>query len=232
MSARILLGAGLFVLVVTVAHSEVPAPSLSARKRFAEKMMARHGPVKEPASLKAECFEYRAPAELGCAATAFLCPRKMGMAGCAGSFSEQKGLVLFDHLPLDHDVDPLPELILSSVSGDDCPECDCQETTGISSFGPGVSAAGEAKARKRLEEEEARSYAKCVAETARRQRREIVTRACKLLLVDPCRKEAFLRCTGRNGDVEAGDPPVGQTLHFSWAQPEDGGVARGGEWQQ
>jgi hypothetical protein len=206
-------------------------PSLPERKRFAEKLAARHGVVKVPASLEEDCFEYRAPSELGCTATAFLCPRGMASAVCSGSFSEQTGLVLYDHAPLKTDTDPMPELVLTSRAGDDCPECECTDEMGIG-FGPGVSPAEMERARKRAEAEAERRHATCVAEAAKKQRRELVTRTCQLLLVDPCRKEAFLRCTGRNGEVEAGDPPLGKTLHFSWAQPADGGVARGGEWQR
>ena len=216
----------LWLLVLFVA-----APSLPERKRVAEKLAARHGVVKVPASLEPDCFEYRAPPELGCAATAFLCPRGMASAMCTGSFSEQNGLVLYDHAPLDTDVDPMPELVLTSRAGDDCPECECTQDMGFS-FGPGLTPAQLERARKRDEAEAQRLHGACVAEAAKKQRRELVTRTCQLLLVDPCRKEAFLRCTGRNGDLEAGDPPVGRTLHFSWAPTADGGVARGGEWQR
>ena len=217
------------LLLVTTAHSQVTPPALAARKRFAEKVFTRSGPVKVPAAR--DCLEYRPPAALGCSATAFLCPRGGASGTCSGSFSEQQGLVLYDHSPGADEDDPLPELVLSSKSGDDCPECECTGDWGIG-FGPGVSPAEMERARKRAAVEQARRHEACVAEAARRQRREVVTRECQLLLVDPCRKEAFIRCTGRNGSTEGGDPPLGRTLHFSWAPPSDGGVARGGEWQR
>ena len=221
---KLALGLGVLLLVAA-------APSLPERKRFAEKMAARHGVVTVPASLEDDCFEYRAPPELGCTTTVFLCPRGMSSAVCSGSFSEQNGLVLADHAPLPGDADPMPELVLTSRSGDDCPECECTDDSGYF-LSPGLSPAQEARFRQRAEADAARRHTACVAEAARKQRREVITRTCQLLLVDPCRKEAFLRCTGHNGDAEAGDPPLGKTLQFSWARSADGGVPRGGEWQR
>jgi hypothetical protein len=155
----------------------------------------------------------------------------MASGTCSGSFSEQTGLVVSDHAPLPAEADPMPELVLSTRAGDDCPECECTDDQG-SFIAPGYSPASQARARRSIQLEAQRRHAACVAEAAKTQRREIVTRTCELLLVDPCRKEAFLRCAGRNGAVEAGDPPLGKTLQFSWAHPSDAGVARGGEWQR
>lgn len=219
------------LLVVSLARSEPPPPSLAARKRVAERLSAKRGPVKVPTSTKSDCFEYRPPAALGCATSAFICPRSSGSGTCSGSFTEQLGVVLYDHSPRDDEVDPLPELVLTSESGDDCPECECGGHTSGISIGPGVSPAEEKRFRERMRKEAEARYTRCLADTARWQRQERVVRRCQLLVVDPCRKEAFLRCTGRNGDVESGDPPLGKTLHFSWAPSVDGGVPRGGEWQ-
>ncbi|MDP1823778.1 MAG: hypothetical protein Q8L48_11060 [Archangium sp.] len=222
----------LVLVVVAAARSEAPPPTLAARKLVAERLAAKFGPVKMPTTPKADdCFEYRPPAALGCSTTAFICPRGSGSATCSGSFSEQRGVVLYDHLPASDEADPMPALVLTSESGDECPECECGRHTSGFSIAPGTSPAEEKRFRERMRKEASARYAICLTETAARQRRERVVRTCQLLLVDPCRKEAFLRCTGRNGSVESGDPPMGKTLHFSFAQPLDGGVPRGGEWQ-
>jgi hypothetical protein len=141
------------------------------------------------------------------------------------------GVVLYDHAPRSDEVDPLPELVLTSERGDDCPECECSRNTFGFSVAPGVTPAEEQRFREQMRKEAQARDAKCLADTRRRQREQRVVRKCQLLVVDPCRKEAFLRCTGKNGDVESGDPPVGKTLHFSWAPSADAGVPRGGEWE-
>jgi hypothetical protein len=46
-------------------------------------------------------------------------------------------------------------------------------------------------------------------------------------MVDPCRQEAFIRCSGKNSEV-----PLGKTLQFSFAPQPDGGAPLGGEWEE
>jgi hypothetical protein len=124
----------------------------------------------------------------------------------------------------------MPELLLSSVVGDECPECHCAHDSGFT-LSPGLSPAEEAKARERISQEGQKLHLQCIAEEKAREARDKITRTCQLLLVDPCRKEAFMRCTGRNGSVESGDPPTGRTLVFSWGTAPDGGSGLGLEGQ-
>jgi hypothetical protein len=223
------LSHSIFLLLLFGTSAQAQTRTLAERKQFAEKMRARFGPIQMPKKLTDTCFEYRAPPALKCNAVAYLCSRESSSSVCSGSFTEAEGLVLYDHRPQDDETDPLPELILSSVSGDECPECDCSGETTLA-FAHGVSPARQARARIQFELDAAKEHKRCVVEAAKRQRRERVTRHCELLFVDPCRHEAFLRCSGKNGSVEAGDAPLGRTLLFSFSST-DAGVSRGGEWQ-
>lgn len=198
-------------------------PTLAQRKRFAE----RH-PMKLELDVHAggECVKVAAPEALGCAAPVWVCPRAWASAMCTGSFSEIAGVTFQLQAPSRDGLDPLPMLILEEESGEDCPECECAQDFGFG-FGPGMTEAQKERALREFRKEAARRHQQCLRETAARQKAERVTRQCTLLLVDPCRQEAFIRCTGKN----EGEPPLGKTLHFSFAVQLDGGAPLGGEWE-
>lgn len=215
--------------IALVLLAAVPSePTLDQRKLFAERHRAKF--TFDWKRTDDQCVKVMAPAALGCSTPVWVCTQSWSSGMCDGSFSESRGISFELREPSEAEVDaePLPELTLESESGDDCPECACTGDYGIS-FGPGVSKAQQEKSRREFAKERAREHEKCVKEAAKRQKAERTKRMCNLLMVDPCRREAFIRCTGKNGDEY--DPPVGKTLVFSFAQQPDGGAPLGGEWQ-
>lgn len=213
------------LLVLAATPSE---PTLDQRKRFAE--AHRMKLTFDWKRSSDECQKVVAPSALGCKTPVWLCTQAWSSGMCDGSFSESRGITFELHEPSEAEVDaaPLPELILESESGDDCPECECTDDSGIG-FGPGFTEAEKESARRAFEKQRAREHAKCVSDAAKRQKAERTKRMCTLLMVDPCRREAFIRCTGKNGNED--DPPLGKTLVFSYASQPDGGAPLGGEWE-
>lgn len=199
------------VLAVLAATSD---PTLSQRKRFAERHATKF--VFDWDRGRASCVKALAPAALRCDTPVWLCPQSSASGSCSGSFSEAHGITFQLHEPSEAEFDatPLPELTLEEESGDSCAECECAKYGGF-----GFD-----------EAEQAREQKRCERDAARRQQAERTVRHCTLLLVDPCRQEAFLRCTGRNGDEW--DPPLHRTLVFSFAPKPDGGSPQGGEWER
>ena len=51
--------------------------------------------------------------------------------------------------------------------------------------------------------------------------RHAVAVTCEVLLVNPCRREVFTRCTGQNTKRFTGVklPPLNRTLRHTWAAP-------------
>ncbi|MDP3151709.1 MAG: hypothetical protein Q8N23_03495 [Archangium sp.] len=198
------------------------SPTLAQRKRFAE----RH-PMK--LALKGdECLKVTAPAALGCEAPVWVCPRSWASAMCTGSYSEQAGVTFQLHAPSKEELEeqPLPMLVLEEESGDDCPECECSHDLNMA-LGPGLTEAQKVRELREFKKESARLHNECIREAAARQKAERVKLHCTLLMVDPCRQEAFIRCTGKN----AGELTRGKTLQFSFASQPDGGAPLGGEWE-
>lgn len=212
------------LLLVAAAPTE---RTLAQRKRFAEQHPMKL--VIDWADDK--CIPVMGPPALGCTRPAWVCPASMSNAVCSGSFSEVRGVTLRLHEPTNDEADaePLPELELESEFGDDCPLCECMGEVGFT-VSDNVSKAEAERLRREFAKQHAHDEEKCVREAAARQKAERVKRTCTLLLVDPCREEAFIRCTGKNGDVSTGDTPLGKTLQFSFARQADGGVPLGGEW--
>lgn len=219
-----------WLLFLTFLSAAPPGPTLIQRKRFAEAHAAKAGPIAVDFKATA-CQRWDPPAALGCAKSAYLCPKAWGNSMCDGSNSEWRGLSLHLALPSEdeREAEPLPELMLESDAWNDCPECACARRTCGGSVDPKATPAQQAQGQRRIAEHCAAEHRKCLAEEKRRAEAERVKRKCALLLVDPCRQEAFIRCTGKNG--EQADPPTGRTLQFSFAPGADGGRPRGGEWE-
>ncbi|MFO0596670.1 MAG: hypothetical protein U0228_15240 [Myxococcaceae bacterium] len=215
-------------LTILAVLAVAQAPTLAQRKRFAEQHRTKF--VFDWSKDGMDCVKATAPAALRCDTPVWLCPRAMGGGMCNGSFFEARGLTFQLHEPTTAEVDatPLPELTLEEESGDDCPECECTDDEGLS-FGPGVSEKDQERARLEFAKERQRAHETCVREAAKRQKAERTIRRCTLLMVDPCRQEAFLRCIGKNGGESA--PPLNRTLVFSFAPKPDGGMPAGGEWE-
>lgn len=198
-------------------------PTLAQRKRFAEKHQQKL--VFESGG---DCVKVTAPSALHCATPVWVCPRGWSSAMCTGSYSNDEGVTFQMEEPKEEDVEstPLPMLILESEAGEDCPECECAYDEGLG-FGAGMSEAEKERARRRFAKESAQRHAQCVREAAARQKAERTKIKCTMLMVDPCRQEAFIRCTGKNGPM-----PLGKTLQYSFAPQLDGGAPLGGEWEE
>lgn len=206
------------LLLIAAQPSE---PTLTQRKRFAEQHRQR---LTFDWKNYDECQKVFAPDALHCSQPVWVCMRGMAGGMCTGSFFESRGVTFELQEPNAAvlDATPLPELILEEEAGDDCPQCECDQDVGM-------FRATNAKEERELAEfakEMSRQHAKCLKETAARQKAERLVRKCSLLMVDPCRQEAFIRCTGKNADL-----PLNKTLHFSFASNPDGGAPVGGEWE-
>ena len=213
-------------LVFLLLAAAPAGPSLAQRKRFAE----QH-PLKLVIDWQNEpCVRVMAPAALGCSRPAWVCPRSFGSAMCTGEFYETRGVnfSLSEPTEAEADAEPLPTLELEAESGQDWPEGECARDVGFT-ISSGLSKEQVERERREFAKEQHREHARCVRQAAARQKAERVTRSCTLLLVDPCRQEAFIRCSGKNG--ESGEAPLGKTLQFSFAPQADGGVPLGGEWE-
>ena len=71
--------------------------------------------------------------------------------------------------------------------------------------------------------EQRERYDACIEEEKLRAEKKFVSVNCDVLLVNPCRKEFFMRCAGRNVDHLPESEPVkfpkiGRVLRVSWAQ--------------
>lgn len=160
------------------------------------------------------CVAVRAPSETGCARAAWACPVETGFGSCSGAFSSRIGVVFADgDGPPPHD--PVgPTLLLEARSGDDAPELECAAPSGFAVAGT-VAPGEAARLRAAWEAEQARAYARCVEATRRRQAADEARLSCQVLLVNPCRREAFVRCTGRNLERAEDLPPAG-VRRFTW----------------
>lgn len=198
-------------------------PSLAQRKRFAEKHQ-----MKLAFEAGGDCVKVTAPAALNCATPVWVCPQGWSNAMCTGSYSKDEGVTFQMEEPKEGDVEatPLPMLILESEAGEDCPECECAHDIGFG-FGAGVSEAEKERELRKFRKWSQQEHAKCVREAAARQKAERTKIKCTMLMVDPCRQEAFIRCTGKNGGM-----PLGKTLQYSFAPQPDGGAPLGGEWEE
>ncbi|MFT3712064.1 MAG: hypothetical protein QM817_30855 [Archangium sp.] len=212
----------LWLLTLAAGPSE---PTLAQRKAFAEQHRMK---LSFDWKNYDDCQKVVGPAALRCDKPVWICQRGMSGGMCNGSFFESRGVTFELQEPTAAvlDATPLPELILEEEAGDSCPECECNSDIGIT-FAAGATEAQKERERREFAKLVAREHEKCLKETARRQKAERLVRKCTLLMVDPCRQEAFIRCTGKN----VGDMALNKTLHFSFAQQSDGGAPLGGEWE-
>ena len=212
---------GLVIMALGLFAAAPAEPTLAQRKRFAEKH-----PMKLALELEGggDCVKVMAPAELGCSAPAWVCPRSWASAMCTGSFSKEAGVTfaLQAPSPADLEATPLPMLVLDAEAGEECPECQCAHDLNFLSSS-GATEAQRAREFREFQKLATRLHAQCIRETVARQKAERSRLQCSLLMVDPCRQEAFIRCTGQNVGL-----PLRKTLHFSFAPQPDGGAPRGG----
>jgi hypothetical protein len=194
---------------------------VATRTRAAVAWSRTHAPVALPrprgdaAPAEAHgCVSVRPPRETGCTRAVWACPVETESGSCSGAFSSTEGVVFADgdgpppHAPAG------PTLLLEARSGDDAPELECAAPSGFAVAGA-VTPEEAARRRAAWEAEQARAYARCVEATRRRQAAEETRLSCQVLLVNPCRREAFVLCRGLNLDRAEGLPAAG-LRRFTW----------------
>jgi hypothetical protein len=206
------------LLIVSAAPS-LTSNDVNVRKRAAEAWAAKHGEVKLlDAGVDAEgCLTLRAPADARCEQTVTACISGQAMGSCTGYGMDETDVIF------GREDEGGGGVMLEHVSGDDFPEGECSGVMGFLDVRPPTP-----EEQKRRARESAAEHARCLKAAAKRQAAERIVRHCKVLVVNPCRQEAFLRCTGRN--AAEGAPPMGKTLRYSWART-DAGIPEGGEWE-
>jgi hypothetical protein len=225
----------LAVLAVVLA---VPHPltsdAVATRQAAAVSWSAKHGAVKLPwpDALTAgdgatDCVELRAPAPARCAKSVWACPVESASATCTGDFNAERRLVFVesDGPPGDaafsaaHAAQGVGVLVRAE-SGNDAPELECAGAVGFG-VAPGVSAEQRARAEAEWREQVEREHQKCLREAKARNVRAAMQLRCELLMVNPCRREAFVRCAGKNLG-EAPDETRPGVARVTWTAPESG----------
>lgn len=222
-----MLRAAVLAAVVLAAPHPLTSEAVATRQAAAVAWSAKHGAVtlaQTPADGGAPgCVELHAPAPAGCAQAVWACPEETASAMCTGDFNTERRVVFVESegAPADDAIARASAaqgvgLLVQAESGNDAPELECSTGTFGLGFAPGVTpearARAEADARKRAEREQA----KCLREAKARAARDAMRLRCELLVVNPCRREAFVRCAGKNlGD----DDPTPGVSRFTWPAP-------------
>lgn len=217
--------------VVLAAPHPLTSDAVATRQAAAVSWSAKHGAVKLPwpdalnaSDDAADCVELRAPAPAGCEKSVWACPVGSMSAMCTGDFNAERRLVFVesDGPPSDaafsaaHAAQGVG-LLVRAQSGNDAPELECSGDVGFS-VAPGVSAEQRARAEAEWRKELQREHEKCLREVKARNAREAMQLRCELLVVNPCRREAFVRCAGKNLG-EAPDEPRPGVAHVTWTAP-------------
>jgi hypothetical protein len=214
----------LLALLLLASPHPLSSDDPALRQRAALAWSRAHGPVKLPWPSKPDpdgsrpeprCVELRAPRASGCAASTWACPLESSQGSCSGASSWELRVAFSERPePSPPGDEERPELLLRTVSGDDAPELECAPVSGLAFVGARAPAE-ERKARATWEREQAREQARCIERARRRQAAERVVFRCDLLLVNPCRREAFVRCGGKN--LERADWLPGPGVRrFTW----------------
>lgn len=184
------------VLAAAPLASDDAAERLAAVQAWAQKQKKPVLAVKDARALTA-CVDLSPVAETGCTTPAQLCPVREGDDGSAGSRTESVALLLNspDHLARHLQV------WKSSVYEPKIAECDPPEPL----FGappPDQRAKDVAAWRKA----HAKEYAKCVARMEKDSRDDAEELSCDVVLVNACRREAYVKCKGRNLNKKRAPP--------------------------
>lgn len=216
----------LAAVVLAVPHP-LTSEVVATRQAAAVSWRAKHGPVTlalSPADGGAPaCVELRAPAPAGCGRSVWACPVETTSAMCTGDFNTERRVVFVESegVPADDAITRASAaqgvgLLVQAESGNDAPELECSQGTVGMGFAPGVSAEERARAEAELQKRLAREHDKCLREVKARDAREAMQLRCELLVVNPCRREAFVRCAGKNLGDEDPKPGVSR---FTWPAP-------------
>lgn len=136
-----------------------------------------------------ECLEVPAMKETGCATPAKLCRLHEGDDGSSGTRVESLSLLMAGE---EHDVHPL-RVWWSAAYEAKSSDCDPPEAL-FSHETPEEHAAAVAEWKKK----NAKEYAKCVARLEKKAKSDAEELVCDLVLVNGCRREAYVTCKTRN----------------------------------
>jgi hypothetical protein len=183
-----MLAALLVVLSAAPMASDDAAERLAAVAKWARTQRKPQLSSKDARALT-DCVELPPVKETGCAVPAKLCRLPEGDDGSSGTRIESLSLLLTGQ---DRDVKPL-RVWWSAAYEPRRAECDPPESmTGSDS--PEQRAKDVAAFRKN----HAKEYAKCVARVEKDARDDAEELSCELVLMNECRKEAYLTCKTRN----------------------------------
>ena len=187
-------------LIITASPlaSDDAAERLTAVQAWAQKQKKPLLALKD-ARLLTDCIELAPIADTGCAQPAPLCPLREGDDGSAGTRRESLSLWLKspDHIAKH------VQVWRSSVYEPKILECDPPEPL----FGA-PSPEQRLKDLAAFRKTHAKEYAKCVIRAEKDARDDAEEISCDVVLVNACRKEAYVKCKARNLGKKATPPPT------------------------
>lgn len=195
-------GAALTCVVLSAAPLDLedPALRLAAVQKWAKTHRKPQLTAKQVRAL-VDCVELAPVKDTGCAVPAKLCRLHEGDDGSSGTRTESISLLLTGQ---EHDSQPL-RMWLRSIYEVKVNDCDPPEHL-LDSETPEQRAAEVAA----WKEGHPREYAKCVALLEKRAKADAEELLCDLVLMNACRKEAWVTCKARN--LRKGVTAL-QTLH-------------------
>lgn len=179
----------LVVLAASPLASEDAAARLAAVEKWAKTQRKPQLSSKDARALT-DCVELPAVKDTGCAEPAKLCRLHEGDDGSSGTRTESLSLLLSGQ---DRDVKPL-RVWWSAAYEPKRGECDPPESMLGNSETPEQHAKEVAAFRKA----HAKDYAKCVARAEKDARDDAEELVCDVVLMNACRKEAYVTCKARN----------------------------------
>ncbi len=229
------MSAMLLTLLVLGSEPSLSDPDPAVRTKAVEAWARTNAPVRLPklevTDKDPACVEVTAPAPLTCERSVWLCPVSSGFGSCSGWGRTQWGAVFVDsasapgaktiYLATPDDTDD--NLMVSFEEGLETTD-ECSAPRGFSVVG-----ARSADERKRLEAELQRAQdeevSRCEKRVSAENKRRAVVVTCEVLLVNPCRREAFTRCTGQNTKHFNGArlPVLGRVLRHTWQKRDASG---------
>lgn len=151
---------------------------------------ARAALMKAPANgVASECLEVPAVKETGCTAPAKLCRLHEGDDGSSGTRVESLSLLMAGE---EHDVQPLR---VWWSAGYEAKASDCDPPEAMFSH---ETPEEHAKAVADWKKVNAKEYTKCVARLEKKAKNDAEELNCDLVLVNACRREAFVTCKAKN----------------------------------
>jgi hypothetical protein len=183
-----MLAALLVVLSAAPMASDDAAERLAAVQKWAKTQRKPQLSSKDARALT-DCVELPPVKETGCAAPAKLCRLHEGDDGSSGTRIESLSLLLTGQ---DRDVKPL-RVWWTAAYEPKRGECDPPE----SMVGP-QTPEQRAKEVAAFHQAHAKEYATCVARTEKDARDDAEELLCEVVLMNACRREAYLTCKARN----------------------------------